>query len=194
MLAHLESMAQLICQWTGRLPESCRDGADEILVAAARAGARREDLAGLAAEMYARSRPEDDDDPGMVFEDRQVRVQTTFEGAGVITGDLTPECAAVVTAVLESLSAPAGAEDTRTKEQRYHDALQRRCAGWWPPACCRSGPGSRSKPGRTCRWLSCGRWMTGRCCKTSGSPRWPCGGPPAGPPPRTAAAATAAPG
>ncbi|HJZ28632.1 MAG TPA: DUF222 domain-containing protein, partial [Streptosporangiaceae bacterium] len=35
-----------------------------------------------------------------------------------------PECAAVVTAVLEALSAPAGAEDTRTREQRYHDALE----------------------------------------------------------------------
>jgi hypothetical protein len=51
-------------------------------------------------------------------------VETTFAGAGVITGDLTPECAAVVTAVLEALSAPAGAEDTRTREQRYHDALE----------------------------------------------------------------------
>jgi len=29
----------------------------------------------------------------------------------------------VVTAVLEALGAPAGAEDTRTREQRYHDAL-----------------------------------------------------------------------
>ena len=29
----------------------------------------------------------------------------------------------MVTAVLESLSAPAGAEDTRSREQRYHDAL-----------------------------------------------------------------------
>ena len=47
-----------------------------------------------------------------------------FEGAGVLTGDLTPECAAVVTAVLDALSAPAGAEDTRTYGQRYHDALQ----------------------------------------------------------------------
>jgi hypothetical protein len=28
-----------------------------------------------------------------------------------------------VTAVLESLSAPMGADDTRTREQRYHDAL-----------------------------------------------------------------------
>ena len=51
-------------------------------------------------------------------------METTFEGAGVITGDLTPECGAVMTAVLESLSAPAGAEDTRTREQRYHDGLQ----------------------------------------------------------------------
>jgi hypothetical protein len=120
-----ESMAQLICQWTDKLPESSRDTADEILVAAARAGARREDLAALAAEIYARSRPDDDDDnQEMTFEDRQVRVETTFEGAGVMAGDLTPECAAIVTAVLESLSAPMGAEDTRTKEQRYHDALQ----------------------------------------------------------------------
>ena len=30
----------------------------------------------------------------------------------------------MVSAVLESLSAPLGAEDTRTREQRYHDALQ----------------------------------------------------------------------
>jgi hypothetical protein len=42
----------------------------------------------------------------------------------VLTGDLTPECAAVVGVVLDALSAPAGAEDDRTREQRYHDALQ----------------------------------------------------------------------
>ena len=29
-----------------------------------------------------------------------------------------------MTAVLDALSAPAGAEDDRTREQRYHDALQ----------------------------------------------------------------------
>jgi hypothetical protein len=40
-----------------------------------------------------------------------------------MTGDLTPECAAVVAKVLDALSAPAGAEDDRTQEQRYHDAL-----------------------------------------------------------------------
>ena len=36
---------------------------------------------------------------------------------------LTPECAAVVSAALDSLSAPMGAEDTRTHGQRYHHAL-----------------------------------------------------------------------
>jgi hypothetical protein len=41
-----------------------------------------------------------------------------------MTGDLTPECAGVVGAVLDALSAPAGAEDTRTRDQRYHDGLQ----------------------------------------------------------------------
>ena len=53
------------------------------------------------------------------------RWRRTFDGAGVLTGDLTPECAAVVTAVLDALSAPAGAEDDRSQAQRYHDALQR---------------------------------------------------------------------
>jgi hypothetical protein len=121
-----ESMAWLICQWTDKLPASCRDAADGILVAAARGGARREDLAGLAAEIYARSLPDPDGDGGLglAFEDRRVRVETTFGGAGVMAGDLTAECAAALTAVLDSLSAPAGAEDTRTKDQRYHDALE----------------------------------------------------------------------
>ena len=42
----------------------------------------------------------------------------------MLAGDLTPECAAVVTTVLDALSAPAGAEDTRSQAQRCHDALQ----------------------------------------------------------------------
>jgi hypothetical protein len=36
---------------------------------------------------------------------------------------LTPECAAMVQAVLDALSAPGGAGDLRTRPQRYHDAL-----------------------------------------------------------------------
>ena len=119
-----ESMAGTICGWTDKLPAGCRATADDILIAAARAGARKEDLAGLAAEIYARSLSADDDNQEPAFEDRRLRMETTFAGAGVISGDLTPECAAVVTAVLEALSAPMGAEDTRTREQRYHDALE----------------------------------------------------------------------
>jgi len=41
-----ESMARTICQWTDKLPAHCRATADGILVAAARAGARKDDLAG----------------------------------------------------------------------------------------------------------------------------------------------------
>ena len=83
------------------------------------------DLTALAAEIYARSLPDaPDQDEDQAFEDRSVRLETTFEGAGVLGGDLTPECAAVAGAVLDALSAPAGAEDTRSHGQRYHDALQ----------------------------------------------------------------------
>src|SRR5579862_9608542 len=117
-----ESMARIICGWTGKLPEDCRAAADEILITAARAGASEEDLAELAAEIYARSAPPDHDPDG--FEDRSVRLETTLAGAGVLHGDLTGECAAVVTAVLDALSAPADAEDERTHGQRYHDGLQ----------------------------------------------------------------------
>jgi Domain of unknown function (DUF222) len=119
-----ESYGRTICQWTDRLPEDCREAADAILLSAAKAGMDLRDLAGLFAEMYERSRSElPDEDPGRGFADRGVRLVTTFQGAGVLTGDLSPECAAVVGAVLDALSAPAGAEDTRTREQRYHDGL-----------------------------------------------------------------------
>jgi uncharacterized protein DUF222 len=117
-----ESYARKICAWTDKLPRDCRDAADAILLAAAGAGADLTDLIELAAEMYARSLP-DDEQPNETFEDRRVTVETTFDGAGLMSGDLTPECAAVVTTVLDALSAPAGAEDTRSREQRYHDAL-----------------------------------------------------------------------
>ena len=118
-----ESVARTIRDWTGLLPEDCQDAADAILVAAARSGASLADLARLAAEIYARSRPPDPDQPDDGFADRSVRLETTFEGAGVLGGDLTPECAAVVSAVLDALSAPSGAGDLRTHGQRYHDAL-----------------------------------------------------------------------
>src|SRR6266849_9244207 len=118
-----ESIARTLCQWTDKLPEDCREAADAILIAAAKAGMDLRDLAELAGEILARSQPDTDGDPDDGFEDRSVRLETTFQGAGVLTADLTPECAAVVGAVLDALSAPAGAEDTRTHAQRYHDGL-----------------------------------------------------------------------
>jgi hypothetical protein len=80
-----ESYARAICAWTDRLPEDSRDAADEILLAAAKAGMGLRDLAELAGEMYQRSRPDrPDEDPARGFEDRSVRLETTFGGAGVL--------------------------------------------------------------------------------------------------------------
>ena len=59
--------------------------------------------------------------------DRYLQLDTTMDRAGRLTGDLTPECAAAVTAVLESLGKRRGAEDLRSAWQRYHDALQEAC-------------------------------------------------------------------
>jgi hypothetical protein len=119
-----ESVARIVCQWTNRLPEDCRDLADEKLVAAAAAGMSLRDLAELFGEIYEQARSASpDEDRDETFDDRAVRLITTFQGAGVLSGDLTPECAEAVAAVLDALAAPAGAEDTRTQPQRYHDAL-----------------------------------------------------------------------
>jgi len=119
-----DSVGRLICLWTGKLPEQRRDDADEVLLAAAAAGLGLEELAALVAQMHERSRGElPDEDPGRDFADRGLKLATTFGGAGVMHGDLTPECAEMVGRVLDALSAPAGAEDDRTRDQRYHDAL-----------------------------------------------------------------------
>jgi hypothetical protein len=120
-----ESAGRVICLWTGKLPLEHRDAADEQLLAAFAGGLGLADLAALFAEMYVRARGDlPDQDPGREFADREVKLATTIGGAGVVHGDLTAECAAAVAAVLDALSAPAGAEDDRTKGQRYHDALQ----------------------------------------------------------------------
>ena len=120
-----EPVARLLCQWTNKIPEARRADADTILVAAAVAGTDLPDLAELYGEIYERSQPEvPSQDKDEAFDDRSVRLETTFGGAGVVSGDLTPECAAVVAKVLDALSAPGGEEDDRSQAQRYHDALQ----------------------------------------------------------------------
>ncbi len=79
-----ESYARTVCGWTGKLPQECRPGAGAILLAAAGAGMDLPDLAALAAEIHARSLPDTPDDgKDEAFEDRSVRLETTFGGAGV---------------------------------------------------------------------------------------------------------------
>jgi hypothetical protein len=117
------SEALQLAKWTRAIPGQYRAEAEELLVAAARAGVDLRGLAAICAEIRARTArpdPDDDGDPGL---DRGVFLDTTFEGAAVIHGDLTPECTAMVQAVLDALSAPAGGGDLRTRPQRYHDAL-----------------------------------------------------------------------
>jgi hypothetical protein len=121
------------CQWSDRLPADRHDDVDQILLAAAAGGADLADLSGLAEEMFRRSAPPDSD-PGdsKGFTDRSVRLDLHYRGAGKLAGDLTPECAAALTAVLQSLGKKAGPEDDRTQPQRNHDALEealRRLAG-----------------------------------------------------------------
>jgi hypothetical protein len=51
-----------------------------------------------------------------------------FRGAGRLWGDLTPRCAEALQAVLETLGKRTGSEDLRSREQRYHDALEEACS------------------------------------------------------------------
>jgi hypothetical protein len=118
-----ESFARHICEWTDLLPAGHRADADEILLAAAAGGAELRDLSHLAQEIHKRTaHPDTDDDDG--FDDRSVHLATTFGGAGRLRGDLTPQCAAALAAVLEALGKRAGPEDLRSKWQRDHDALE----------------------------------------------------------------------
>ncbi|MBV9857881.1 MAG: DUF222 domain-containing protein [Streptosporangiaceae bacterium] len=120
-----ESWARQFCEWSDRLPQENRAAADAILLAAAAGGVPFADLVILAADMYEKARaqqPDPDEDTG--FDDRRVRLENTFDGAGVLTGNLTPTCAAALQAVLDALGKSRGPGDLRTGEQRKHDALE----------------------------------------------------------------------
>lgn len=117
-----QSWARQVCDWTDQLPEDTRPDADLILLAAADGGADLADLAALADQIRRRvARPDRDDDG---FADRGLRLSTTFAGAGTLRGDLTPRCAAALQAVLDALGKKQGPDDTRSKTQRDHDALE----------------------------------------------------------------------
>ena len=116
-----ESWARALCDITGKLPPDKVDEADALLVWTKLHGGTLDNLVGLATEMYLRSLPDGPPDP--TPPDRALRLATTLNGAGVLHGDLTADCAAMVGAVLDALAKPSGAGDTRSKPERYHDAL-----------------------------------------------------------------------
>src|SRR5215475_8104187 len=126
-----ESWARQIADWTDPLPDGRRDEADAILLEAAAAGVPLEDLAVLAQtidETWKAQHPDPDDGNGETgdedgFEDRSLRLGTTFGGAGKLTGDLTAGCAAALRAILDSLGKHLGPDDDRSIGQRQHDAL-----------------------------------------------------------------------
>jgi hypothetical protein len=169
------SWARQLTDWTGALPVQARPDADAILLAAAAAeGADLAGLAGLAEEIRRRvAGPDEDGDDG--FLRRGLQLDTTFGGAGRLTGDLSARCATSLQAVLDSLGKKMGAEDTRTVQQRNHDALEEACVRLLGArGACRSGPGSRSGWGCTCRWTSC--WAgsagrAGRACRPGSAAR-----------------------
>jgi Domain of unknown function (DUF222) len=115
------SVALQLAKWTRAIPAEFRQEAEEILVNAALAGADLPALAVICAEIRYRTAPPDPDDKPPP--DGELFLDATLDGTGVLRGDLTPECAAMVRAVLDALSAPQGSGDIRTRPQRYHDAL-----------------------------------------------------------------------
>jgi hypothetical protein len=121
-----ESWARQICDWTDPLSDEVRGDADVLLLGAAAGGAPLDDL-GTMAEAIRREcgRPDVDGDDG--FARRSLRLDATFEGAGKLDGNLTPQCTAALQAVLDALGKRRGPEDERTKGQRLHDALEDAC-------------------------------------------------------------------
>jgi len=95
------SWAREIAGWTGRIDhDELQQEADKILVDAATAGADLDDLkliAQAAYEAWRAQEPDPDDDPrGRGFGDRHLILETTLDGAGRVSGDPTPQCAAAI--------------------------------------------------------------------------------------------------
>ena len=116
------SVARRVGALTGKIEEDLiRADVDRLLVTAATAGAEEKDLVVIAVAYLERLAPPDPDQP---FRDRDLHLDLTFEGAGVLRGELTPECAAMLQAALVRLARKRGKEDTRLQGERNHDALQ----------------------------------------------------------------------
>lgn len=117
-----KSVATRVGRLTGKIDvDLVRADVDQLIVIAAAAGAEEKDLMVIATAYLERIAPPDPDQP---FHDRDLKLHLTFDGAGVLRGDLTPECAAMLQAVLARLARKQGKEDTRLQGERNHDALR----------------------------------------------------------------------
>jgi hypothetical protein len=140
VLARSPSRGRGRSAWTDKLPAGVRGDADVFLLGAAAGGAELRDLGKLAEEIRRQcARPDTDDG----FAGRSLRLDTTFEGAGKLDGNLTPQCAAAVQAVLDALGKRRGPQDERTKGPRLHDALEDACRRLIARGCLPDVAGSR---------------------------------------------------
>ncbi len=149
-----ESWARRVCEWSDRLQPELRQDADQILLGAVAGGADLADLSGLAEEMFRRSAPPDPDGPDDGFGDRNLTLDVHYRGAGKLFGDLTPECAAAVTAVLESLGKRAGPRTTGRLRSAATTPWRRRAGGWPGAGCCRRSRASQRRSSSISRWTS----------------------------------------
>ncbi len=83
-----KSVALQLAKWTQAIPAGFRGQAEEILVAAARAGADLRALAQICAEIRSRIVPPGPGGRDPVL-DRALFLDTTLDGAGVLGGDLS---------------------------------------------------------------------------------------------------------
>jgi hypothetical protein len=121
------SYAQQICDWSDHLPDEHQADADHILAEAAASGADIHDLGALAEEISRRTARPDRDEDDKRFEGRWLRLTPHWRGHARLDGELTPQAAAALCAVLDTLGKKTGPEDDRTTPQRHHDALEEAC-------------------------------------------------------------------
>jgi hypothetical protein len=123
------SYGRRVCDWVDELPADAQAAAEDILVQAAAGGADIGDLAGLFEEIRGRTaRPDiDPDTEERRFGQRQLFLDRYYHGHGSLRADLTPAATTALQAVLDTLGGTAGPEDTRTRAQRDHDALEEAC-------------------------------------------------------------------
>lgn len=123
-----ESYLDKIVARTKKVPVDMLDATDEMILSVLAAGGDLDDAYTVITAVLESAHAQDQqgpdpDDPDDDFDDRSLRLETTLDGAGILRGDLTPEAAAALQAVLESLAKKKGREDTRSQDQRNHDAL-----------------------------------------------------------------------